>query len=259
MSDHSTADIYESFFNPRSYLEQFYATPDLASDDVGLFRHMAHRLQSLDRQFECAIDIGCGPTIHGSFAIAPWASKIDLSDYLPENLAEINRWIVEDASAHDWDKHLSGVLGCEGVSASMLETRKALYRAKVRRLRHCDLRAGQILDNHDRFDLVTTFHCVECVASSREEWRTMAGRIVDLVAPNGLLVIAGMRSATRYNVLGHWFPVVPLTERDVLDLLVERGFMKERITTSIIDVAEWSHDGFSQTYVVSAIRPGTGD
>ena len=43
------------------------------------------------------------------------ASEIHLADYLPANLAEIERWIDRDPDAHDWRPFVRYTLECEGV------------------------------------------------------------------------------------------------------------------------------------------------
>lgn len=45
------------------------------------------------RTYDSAIDIGCGPTVHHAFPLAPFIREIHLADYLPANLAEVRLWL----------------------------------------------------------------------------------------------------------------------------------------------------------------------
>ena len=69
------------------------------------------------------------------------ASEIHLADYLPQNLAEIERWLARDSGAHDWRPFVRYTLECEGLAApteAQLAQREQLTRAKVTRLLQAD-------------------------------------------------------------------------------------------------------------------------
>lgn len=222
-SDSQSVD-YVQHFDPREYLRQYYSLPQLAHDDALLFQHFSKWLKEQNRTFEKVLDVGCGPTIHNTFAIAPYANAIDLADYLPANLAEAKKWLDCHEEAHDWDPLFRGVLECQGVPATLLEERKALYRSKVRHLKKCDLRMPNPTGDEDTYDLVTTFFCPECVSVDRADWELYLDRILSKVRKGGAVYMAAVCECVRYQVLGTWFPSVSIAAHDLLQVLSSRGF-----------------------------------
>lgn len=252
MSAH--ADEYASHFDPRRYLRQYYSLPQLAADDADLFRALCGWLKETGRTYGDVLDVGCGPTIHNTFAVAPFAERIVLADYLPGNLAEVRKWLDAAPDAHDWDPLFRGVLDIEGEPADRLEARKALYRSRVSDLRHCDLRSADPVGQPDSFDLVVSFFCAECVAGSRAEWEAMMGRVLSLVRPGGAVFFAAVRECDRYEVLGRWFPSVRLVEDDFRNLLARHNFTPPTIKSESVPAPDWADHGFDHICLVSATR-----
>jgi len=248
----ASADAYHSVWNPSEYLKQYYSLPQLAEDDAHLMRTLTGWLRDTNRLYPTAIDIGCGPTIHNTFAIAPYVETIDLADYLPSNLAEARKWLDNDPAAHHWDALFQGVLNCGG--GGDLEMMKNLYRARLRQLLHCDLKRSQPLDTPTQYDLVTSFFCVECITPDKEEWKQMMSRLFSLVKPGGSVFLAVVRNASQYAVLGQWIPAVPIIESDLESVLQENGFVQESIQIDTFWAPDWEEDGFDRICVARAHR-----
>ncbi|MEJ7593821.1 MAG: guanitoxin biosynthesis pre-guanitoxin forming N-methyltransferase GntF [Planctomycetaceae bacterium] len=254
MRDPAESDEYADFFDPHEYLRQYYSLPQLAQDDARLFQSLTAWLKQQDRMFATALDLGCGPTIHNTFAIAPYVQHLDLADYLPANLAEIRHWLDDAPDAHNWDPLFRGVLQCQGVDANQLPARKALFRARIGKLRHCDLHWGEPLGEPMQYDLVTSFFCVECVADSTEQWQSFMSRLLGLVRPGGAIFLAAVRNAERYRVLGRWFRTVPINEYDLKQIMIEHGFSPPLIHAQAVPAPDWADDGFDHICLVSATR-----
>jgi hypothetical protein len=271
MPDHRNRDIYQEAFVPRDYLQQYYSRTSLPADDQQLFRIFSTWLRDRNRFFEHAIDIGCGPTMHNSFALTRFVGRIDLADYLPQNLLEIAKWRDGLTEAHDWKHHFRGVLECSGDDANLLRERIEEYRAKLDSLRRCDLcREGiwiprdesDVLDGLNgkspgmlppNYDLVTSFFCAECITQDtkvKTNWRSIISRIGSLVKDSGALFMAACRDCHRYRVLGEWFPVTPVDESDFEELLPSLGFIN--VQTWVVDAPDWADDGFDQIVLVAA-------
>lgn len=245
-------DPYRAF-DPRAYLRQYYTTPDVAGDERAVF----HRLTDLVRrvgEFSTAIDVGCGPTLHHAFPLAPHAREVHLADYLPGNLAEVRRWLDGAPGAHDWNPYFRGVLRIEGTPEERLAGRAAELRRKVTALKHCDLRRPDPLGDRATYDLVTSFFTAECMTGERAEWEAALGRLLGLVGPGGTVFLAALRDSTRYAVLGHWFPTVPVTEADFPPLLARHGFRSETIVAEGVAVPDWADEGFDGICVVSGTK-----
>lgn len=246
-------DEYADHFDPRAYLRQYYSTPQLASDDAGLFRALCGWLTRTGRTFDTALDFGCGPTAHYGFALASFARRIDLADYLPANLAEVRKWLDAAPDAHDWDPLFRGVLEIQG-DADRLDDRKALYRARAGRLRHCDLRQPDPLGEPAAYDLVVSFFCAECVAGSRAEWEEMMGRVLGLVTPGGAVFFATVGNCERYEVLGKWFPSTPVVDADIRALLPRHGFPADRVEVRSAAAPDWAGHGFDHILLTAATK-----
>ena len=76
-------------FNPREYLEMWYArtTPEISATLE--FLHYAYRQAPPTAR---VLDFCCGPTIYQYLAAAPLVAEIHCADFLPRNLEEIRRW-----------------------------------------------------------------------------------------------------------------------------------------------------------------------
>jgi hypothetical protein len=98
------------------------------------------------------------------FAAAEVASEIHLGDYLPANLAEIQRWIDREPGAHDWRPFVRYTLQCEGIRRTTEEdvaAREDLTRKKVTAPIRIDGRHPRPVD-HDYATVVSAY----CAASS---------------------------------------------------------------------------------------------
>lgn len=253
MVDADGKDRYRQRFDPRNYLRQYYSLPHLSQDDAAMFRMLAAWLRRGVRQYATALDFGCGPVLHSSFALAPWAARIDLADYLQENLAEIQLWIDETPGCHDWDALLRGVLECEGRAPEQLPFRKQQYRSRLGEMLPCDLRLDPPIANRaEGYELVTSFFCAECVGTTVSDWEQCVARIASLVKPGGDAFFGVVRNCASYRVIDDWFASVPLTEVQVVAALVRTGFAPTCIETLVIDSPEWADAGFQQIIAVGA-------
>lgn len=242
-------------FDAKRYLTQYYSRADLSADDRDLFLTFGKWLKQLNKRFPRALDLGCGPTIHNTFAIAPFVDSIELADYLPANLAEVQRWLDASPTAHNWDALFTGVLRCQGEDVATLERRKREYRDKVCRLRLCDLRQPYPLGEAVTFDLVTSFFCAECISESFDDWRGVMRRLLAHVGRGGAVFLATLRKAKEYSVLGTWFDTVSIDEKDLIKVLRENGFTRESIRAIAVPAPDWAEDGFDHICLASGLKP----
>ena len=240
---------YEAEFDPRRYLEEYYAMLEIGEADQAISQRAHHWLANNERYFQRAIDIGSGPVIAYPFLFADRVEHLDFADYLPGNLAEIRKWLTGDTDAFNWDGMLGSMLRHLTGSAGDLARKKQRLRTVSRDLLHVDLCRPSILDVDRKYDLVTSFHCAECVARDREDWKAMFQKILGLAKPGGSFFFSIMKNAVRYQILGKWFPVTPLDESALLQRLKELGIDDYEITTHACP--EFADSGFSEVLLVS--------
>jgi NNMT/PNMT/TEMT family len=122
---------------------------------------------------EAVLVIGTGPTLHHVFFAAPKASELHLADYLPANLAEIERWRTRDPAAHDWRAFVRYTLECEGLrdpTDEDISRREELARSKITRLLQVDARRPIPLDQ--RYATVISAYCADSATDDRATWET---------------------------------------------------------------------------------------
>jgi hypothetical protein len=104
---------FEDDWVPQQYLADYYRAvePD-ERETIAFFVETVAQQVKPDRP---VLYFGVGPTLHHVFLAAGTASEIHLGDYLPANLAEVQRWLDNDEHAHDWSPFVRYTLQCEGL------------------------------------------------------------------------------------------------------------------------------------------------
>lgn len=250
---------YDRTFDPAAYLRQFYSAPVVSDDEAVMFGGIEETVKRGGRLFPRALEVGCGPTLHHAFALAPLVGELHLAEYLPGNRAEVGKWLDGAPAAHDWDVYFRGVLAAEGDAAgAALGERKRLLREKVTALLPCDLRAPSPLGSEGGYDLVVSFYTAEAVGGTLAEWEAMTGRILDLVSPGGTALIGAVRECRAYKVLDRSFPTTPVNGADFARVLSKHGFDVPGAEIREVPIATWVDEGFSGVCFVCARRAPAG-
>jgi SAM-dependent methyltransferase len=248
-------DLYRDGFEPAQYLRTYYAAT-VTDDERQVLNALCESFKGGGLMFDRCLEVGCGPTVHHAIPLVPYVREVHMSDYLPENLAEVRRWLDADPQAHDWTAHIRAVLAAEGSKGDpeAVARRAADLRRVVSALRVCDLRDVEPLGVDDRYDLVVSFYTAECVAGTRDEWRLVMRNLLGLVRPGGRVVLASVLDCERYDVAGRWFPTVPVSTDDVPAVLADNGFRQDRIEVRVLPTRDMAAHGFSGTYFATATR-----
>jgi len=205
--------------HPARYLGDYYRT--VGPDE----RHTIAFLVETARAVPAGRSVlvfGAGPTLHHAFPFASCARSIDLSDVLPRNLREIERWLAAEAGAHDWRPFARHALACAGEAADEAGVARleARTRARIGRLLHSDLRRRQPLAAAQQaYDVVVSTYCADSATDDIDTWALYMQRIATLVRPGGLLVVAALRRCRGYHVGGHVFPSANVDEADLRRVL----------------------------------------
>jgi hypothetical protein len=243
----SPADIYDRLWDSREYLRQYYSTPEVADDEIANIAFARKQFAKAGRAFPRAIEVGCGPTLHHAMLLAPYVGRLDLADYVPDNLAEVRKSLDEAPGAHDWSVYLKGMIAPGGASADELW---ALVKAHAGELRQMDIRQSQV----GAYDLVASYYTAECVAETQAEWRQCLATLAGLVAPGGVLLLGVVRHCRAYNVCGQVFPATYVDEADFANVLPTLGFDADSLVIEVAPVAEWVDQGFDSICCVWATK-----
>ncbi|WP_433367928.1 guanitoxin biosynthesis pre-guanitoxin forming N-methyltransferase GntF [Actinoplanes sp. CA-142083] len=207
---------YASFdidWEPAEYLAGYYRAVE--PDEVATVAFLVEAMRRAEAG-QPVLFFGVGPTLHHVFAAAETASEIHLGDYLPANLAEIQRWIRGEPGAHDWRPFVRYTLQCEGTSHPTDEeiaAREDLTRTKITKLVQVDARHPRPVDRH--YPTVISPYCADSATADRATWLLFMRHITGLVQPGGLFITAALRRCRGYTVAGKTFPGADVDEHDL--------------------------------------------
>ena len=238
----AAAPAYASFeadWAPRQYLADYYSTvaPDERQTIAFFVEAMRHSASD-----EPVLIFGVGPTLHHVFLAAGRDNEIHLGDYLPANLAEIERWINRDADAHNWGPFVRHTLACEGLTCPSNEDiarREDATRAKITKLLEIDLRRTSPLGEGatPRYATVISAYCADSATSDKVVWAEYMARIANLVRPGGMLITAALRRSSGYLVGGKLFPSAGVDEDDLRRVL-EPFFGSENLVVEVCELPD---------------------
>jgi len=202
---------------------------------------------------------GVGPTLHHVFLAAGTASEIHLADYLPANLAEIERWIARDPAAHDWRPFVRYTLECEGVAdptETQITQREELTRIKITRLLQVDARLPEPVAS--RYSTVLSAYCADSATDDHATWQTYMQHITGLVHPGGIFITSALRHCRSYLVAGKHFPSANIDEHDIQAVL-EPSFEPANGSIEVCDLAEHEAQGYSSIVLAWARKRDPAD
>lgn len=251
---------FDTDWVPAEYLAGYYRTVE--PDEVATIAFFVDAMRHAEPD-QPVLFFGVGPTLHHVFAAAEVASEIHLGDYLPANLAEIQRWIGREPGAHDWRPFVRYTLQCEGISRPTDEemaAREDLTRKKITELVQVDARHPRPVDR--RYPTVISPYCADSATDDHSTWELFMRHITGLVEPGGLFITAALRRCRGYTVAGKTFPGADVDEHDLRTVLEDEF---EPLDGSI-EVRQTSQDavhGYSAILLCQARRtlqpkPGAG-
>ena len=148
---------------------------------------------------------------------------------MPENRAEVEKWLAAQDDAHDWRAFTMATLRLEGnpdPTEAQANAREQQARDCITRVLPCDVTDADPLGSAMRgfYPLVMAHYCAEAVSTSKEKWRVYMRNIISLVKPGGVLIISAIGGANFYRMGDLNFPCTKLNGQDVLASLCDNGF-----------------------------------
>ncbi|MEU8240976.1 guanitoxin biosynthesis pre-guanitoxin forming N-methyltransferase GntF [Actinoplanes missouriensis] len=208
---------FDTDWVPAEYLTDYYRTVE--PDEIATIAFLVAAMRHAERD-QPILYFGTGPTLHHVFACAEIVSEIHLGDYLPANLAEIQRWIDRAPGAHDWRPFVRYTLQCEGITRPTddeVAAREDLTRSKITTLVRVDARHPRPVNRS--YPTVVSAYCADSATGDRATWEAFMRHIAGLVRPGGLLLTAALRRCRGYTVGGKTFPGADIDERDLRAVL----------------------------------------
>jgi hypothetical protein len=209
----NSANSYKEF-DPAAYLAEYYSS--LGSENQMLLEFYHEVYSQLPGELEI-LEFGGGPTLYQLASASAKARSITFAEYLPQNRRAVKLW-RDMRSRHDWSEFFMMTAALEGHHNSALIEQR--LRAKLAEIIPCDAKDPTLkLEPLQRFDLVSSAFCLECIGNSWKEFEQAVERICDRVRPGGHLVISALENAQDYVVGSALFPAVPVKTEHLLELL----------------------------------------
>ncbi|XP_030077012.1 nicotinamide N-methyltransferase [Microcaecilia unicolor] len=223
-SEVTSHETYQKHFDPKVYLETYFAGESglLSSDGYMKFmlENMFKIFTSGEVQGDILINIGFAPTIYQLLSACESFTEIIITDFMDQNLQEIESWLKEEPGAFDWSAVVKHACELEGDREKWSE-KEAKVRGTVKRVLKCDVTQSNPLEPLvlPPADCLLTFLSLEAACKDRDTFCCALKNISSLLKPGGDLVMGGLLDATNYMV----------GERKFYSLLLDEEFLKKAI------------------------------
>jgi len=221
VSSEITLDYNE--FSPQDYLNEYYT--EVSDENESLLQFFYDTYSKLE-PVDSMLEVGGGPTIYQIISASRVAKHIDFSEYLPANLAMVRAWLDQKPGSFNWDIYFKRVLEIEGRPASRenIDALAGTVRGAVRRLTQYDVfREPPLVEGEPLYDIIASNFCIEGIQTDRQVFERQFGRMTSYLRPGGLLALCMVKNATYYRVGKRRFPVVPVNETIMENVLKNAG------------------------------------
>lgn len=253
----ATADYAE--WRAEDYFRTYYSEVVLPDEQIVL-RYQLEVLRAAGRCFEQALEYGCGPTLHRAIAAAPHVRRLQMADWMPDNLEYVSRWVREGDANTDWNRFTDFILRHEGEEPSMqaIREREARTRAAISTLTVSDARWTHPLGREatGRFDLLVSGFCLDAVSRRKDVWRRCMRNVLSTMAPGGLLILHALHRCQGYKVGDRLFPGANLSVDDMRQALLASDFDDATLDVQVVPTPDNAIYGYSGILVVSGRRRG---
>lgn len=230
-------------FGGRQYLNDYYSSLYWMEKRILKFLHEFYKTLP-KRPGRILLELGGGPTISHLLSSSGKMEKIVFAEFLPANRAEINKFLVADVKAFNWQKYLAYAAKLEKIKPAQIAER---LRAKVTEVIACDLNKQHPLLLKRKFDVVSVNFCPESITDNPLKFAGYFKKIASYVKPGGWLVMGLLRKSSYYPVGKLFFPAcyvdVPMLKR----LLADNNFQKVNFKEII-----FKSDGINGNIMLSA-------
>ena len=244
-----------SQWQAQDYFKTYYSEVVLPDEQVVL-AYQVETLKRIEHKFGRGLEYGCGPTLHRAIAAARYAFRIDMADWLPDNLTEVQAWVNSNGTNDDWNRFTHYILACEGEApdARRIERREEQTRKVIRNLHVSDARWRHPLgpDRQGFYDLLVSGFCLDAVSSDKRVWQHCMSNVLSTLHEGGLLILHSLYRCKAYKVGEQMFPGADVSEDDLVESLVGNGFTRSSIDVHVIPCPDNTQYGYAGILVASA-------
>jgi NNMT/PNMT/TEMT family len=244
-----------SQWQAQDYFKTYYSEVVLPDEQVVL-AYQVEMLKRVEHKFGRGLEYGCGPTLHRAIAAARYAFRIDMADWLPDNLTQVQSWVDGTGANGDWNRFTHYILACEGDAPDTrrIERREEQTRKVIRNLHVSDARWRHPLgpDRQGFYDLLVTGFCLDAVSSDKRVWHRCMCNVLSTLHEGGLLILHSLYRCKAYKVGERMFPGADVSEDDLVESLVCNGFRRSSIDVHVIPCPDNAQYGYAGILVASA-------
>jgi hypothetical protein len=250
----AVADYSE--WQARDYFKTYYSEVVLPDEQLVL-AYQVEIMKQAEHKFGRGLEYGCGPTLHRAIAAARYAFRIDMADWLPDNLTQVRGWLNSDISNPDWNRFTHYILGCEGEYAPdqrRVERREEQTRKVIRQLQLSDARWRHPLgvDRQGFYDLLVSGFCIDAVSSDKRVWQRCMRNVLSTLHEGGLVIMFALHRCRAYKVGDRMFPGADLSREDMTESLIANGFDRASVDVQVVPCPDNAAYGYSGILMASA-------
>lgn len=260
MSEHtsvSPAVADYSQWQAQDYFKTYYSEVVLPDEQVVL-AYQIETLRRSEHMFGRGLEYGCGPTVHRAIAATAHTFRIDMADWLPDNLTQVREWLDASGANTDWNRFTDYILTRESagetVDAGRIQRREEQTRKVIRNLHVSDARWRHPLgpERQGFYDLLVSGFCLDAVSSDKRVWHRCMSNVLSTLHEGGLLILHSLYRCKAYKVGERMFPGADLSEDDLVASLQANGFPREGIDVHVIPCPDNLRYGYGGILVASA-------
>ncbi|EEC09409.1 N-methyltransferase, putative [Ixodes scapularis] len=202
------------------------------------------------------LEVGCGPTVANIFPATRKIRSIVLSDLVPRNIEEVEKWVEKAPDAMDLSFMSEPLAILEGYKDAKIgvEDIEERTRAAVKKVISCDVLNPSVLPEGHReaFDVVLSSLCLQSASQDETSYQRATRNVSSLIRKRGHLILCGIAGSTGYTVGDVSFSEVCLSKAMVEDALSRSGLEIKRWSSLDNPVSSESQKRWDFAFVVLA-------
>ena len=252
-----------SEWQARDYYKTYYSEVVLP-DEQAVLAYQLEVMRAAPERFGRGLEYGCGPTLHRAIAAAPYTFRLDMADWLADNLVAVRDWLAAAADNPDWTRFTRYIMATEGqrrLETTRLRQREAKTRKVVRGLYVSDARWRHPLgrERDGFYDLLVSGFCLDAISGDKRVWRRCMRNVLSMVAPGGTVIVHFLHKCRAYKVGNRMFPGSNLSVDDVTRVFEELGFDRRSVDAQVIPCPDNAQYGYAGILTASARRERSVD